>query len=44
MPDAWERARGLDPGDPRDGARVAGLEGYTHLEVYLNELAGGAVP
>ena len=44
VPDAWERARGLDPGDPRDGTRVAGLEGYTHLEVYLNDLAGGAVP
>lgn len=43
MPDAWESARGLDPGDPRDGARVAGLEGYTHLEVHLNELAGGAI-
>jgi hypothetical protein len=39
MPDEWERARGLDPGDPRDGARVAGREGFTHLEVYLNERA-----
>jgi hypothetical protein len=44
MADEWERARELDPGDPRDGARAAGLEGYTHLEVYLNELAGGAIP
>ena len=44
MPDEWERARGLDPGDPRDGAGVAGREGFTHLEVYLNERAGGAIP
>jgi hypothetical protein len=44
LPDEWERARGLDPGDPRDGAGVAGREGFTHLEVYLNERAGGAIP
>ncbi len=34
MPDAWERARGLDPRDPADGARV-GADGYTKLERYL---------
>jgi hypothetical protein len=44
LPDAWERARGLDPGDPRDAARAAGPEGYTHLEVYLNERAADSVP
>jgi hypothetical protein len=44
MADEWERTRGLDPGDPRDGAGVAGGEGFTHLEVYLNERAGGAIP
>jgi hypothetical protein len=38
MPDAWERAHGLNPHDPADGARPAGPEGYTHLEVYLNSL------
>ena len=42
MPDAWERARGLDPGDAHDGARAAGPEGYTHLESHLNEMAGDA--
>ena len=39
MPDDWERAHGLDPADPADGPR-AGRDGYTNLEVYLNELAG----
>lgn len=43
LPDEWERARGLDPGDARDGARVAGRGGYTHLEVYLDELAAGVI-
>lgn len=44
LPDAWERERGLDPTEPSDAARVAGAEGYTHLEVYLNALAAGAPP
>jgi pectate lyase len=39
MPDAWERARGLDPRDPRDGSAVGNADGYTNLEIYLNELA-----
>jgi len=39
MPDDWERAHGLDPADSADGPR-AGRDGYTNLEVYLNELAG----
>lgn len=39
MPDRWERARGLDPDDPADGrATTLSPEGYTHLELYLNEL------
>ena len=38
MPDGWERARGLDPTDPADGAR-AGVDGFTNLEAYLSELA-----
>jgi pectate lyase len=38
MPDAWERVRGLDPKDPRDAAAVT-KDGYTQIEVYLNELA-----
>ncbi len=43
MPDAWENAHGLDPRDARDGA-VTASNGYTHLENYLNELAGDPVP
>ena len=39
MPDAWERMFGLDPEDPADRNDVA-ANGYTHLENYLNELAG----
>jgi hypothetical protein len=34
MPDAWEKARGLDPADPGDGPRL-GPDGYTNLESYL---------
>ena len=38
MPDAWEKAHGLNPNDPSD--RNAGRErdGYTNLEKYLNSL------
>jgi len=43
MPDAWERAHGLDPTDPEDGPRTA-ANGYTHVENYLNELAGDPIP
>lgn len=37
MPDAWETANGLNPGDPTDGART-NADGYTNLENYLNSL------
>ena len=37
MPDEWERRNGLNPMDPRDGARLS-ASGYTNLEVYLNSL------
>lgn len=40
MPDTWEASHGLNPADPRDGA-APGLDGYTHLEWYLNHLASG---
>lgn len=43
MPDAWEKAHGLDPNDARDGAATA-ANGYTNVENYLNELAGDFVP
>lgn len=38
MPDAWERARGLNAADPSDAAAV-GPGGYTNVEVHLNSLA-----
>jgi hypothetical protein len=38
IPDEWERAHGLNPADPADGARAAVPGGYTHLELYLNSL------
>jgi len=41
LPDEWERARGLDPTEPSDAAKVAGADGFTYLEAYLDELAGG---
>lgn len=43
MPDTWETARGLDPANPADRNLVNG-DGYTNLEVYLNELAAPAFP
>jgi hypothetical protein len=38
IPDAWERAHGLDLNDPSDGARYVDSSGYTQLERYLNSL------
>lgn len=38
IPNAWESVKGLDPADPRDGARLVG--GYSNLEWYINALAG----
>lgn len=44
MPDAWERARGLDPADPADAARQA-PSGYTWVEEYINSIVPrGVVP
>ena len=36
MPDDWERAHGLNPHDPSDGAADKDKDGYTNLEEYLN--------
>jgi pectate lyase len=52
MPDAWEKAHGLDPENPADATKVvpAGASkndrhrGYTYIEFYVNELADGLVP
>lgn len=38
MPDAWERAEGLNPGDPADGARDRDGDGVTNVEDYINGL------
>jgi hypothetical protein len=43
IPDAWEKSRGLDPADPKDGPKPA-ANGYTNIENYLNELAGDPLP
>ncbi|MBX3595017.1 pectate lyase [Sphingomonas sp.] len=40
MPDAWERRHGLDPARD-DSAGDRDGDGYTNIETYLNELAGG---
>lgn len=39
MPDYWELANGLNPNNPGD-ANTIGVSGYTHIEEYLNWLAG----
>jgi hypothetical protein len=41
IPDAWEKAHGLDPKNAADGAAYC-ADGYTNLEHYLNELASSA--
>ena len=38
MPDAWEKAHGLDPHDPADRNGDRDGDGYTNLEEYLNSL------
>jgi Pectate lyase len=38
LPDAWEQKHGLDPDDPSDAVRIANPEGWTHLELWLNQL------
>ena len=38
MPDAWEKAHGLNPNDPADGNKDSNGDGYTNLEKYLNSL------
>lgn len=38
MPDDWEKAHHLDPGNPSDGNGHALDAGYTNLEFYLNTI------
>ncbi|MGG1553415.1 Ig-like domain-containing protein [Paenibacillus ferrarius] len=43
MPDAWETAHGLNPNNAADGKIVSlSSEGYTNVEVYLNEIVANA--
>jgi hypothetical protein len=36
MADYWEKAKGLDPSDPKDGPKDRNGDGYTNIEEYLN--------
>jgi len=38
LPNTWEGAHGLNENDATDAARVAGPEGWTQLELWLNSL------
>jgi pectate lyase len=38
MPDYWEYARQLNPGDPNDASSDPDGDGYTNIEVYLNHM------
>jgi hypothetical protein len=38
VPDAWERANGLDPNDPTDRNGDRNHDGWTNLEEYVNSL------
>ncbi|MFO1487941.1 MAG: hypothetical protein U1F65_05645 [Verrucomicrobiota bacterium] len=40
MPDAWEKAHGLNPQNAGDGSQDWNGDGYTNLEKYLNSLVG----
>jgi hypothetical protein len=40
MPDEWEKAQGLNPGDPADGSQDSTGDGYTNLEKYVNSVTG----
>jgi hypothetical protein len=43
MADDFERSHGLNPADPEDAkAATLSREGYTNLEVYLNQLVPAA--
>jgi len=43
MPDEWEIAIGLSPGDASDGPLDRNGDGHTNLEEYLNSLVPAAV-
>lgn len=44
MPDEWEEKHGLNPNDYFDACQIyLSDEGYTNIELYINELAGDSV-
>jgi hypothetical protein len=38
IPDAWEKAHGLNPSDPSDATKDMNGDGYTNIENYINGL------
>ena len=38
MPDAWEKAHGLNPNDPTDANGDMNGDGYTNIETYINSI------
>jgi hypothetical protein len=38
MPDDWEKAHGLDPGNDANGGEDSDGDGYTNIEEYLHSL------
>jgi hypothetical protein len=40
MPDAWEKAHGLNPKDPADAVQDREGDGFTNIEEYVNGLVG----
>ena len=44
MPDSWEKKYGLNPDNANDcKGKALSDEGYTNIEMYINELAGDPV-
>lgn len=39
MPDAWEKANGLNPKDPSDAVKDCNGDGYTNIEKYINGIS-----
>ena len=40
MPDAWEKAHGLNPRDASDANKDSVGDGYTNIERYINGIGG----
>ena len=42
MPDAWEKANGLNPNDASDAVKDCNGDGYTNIEKYINAIPTGS--